>query len=141
MLSGFIGAALFSASPLQAALSKVKYEQVTLLNAQGNRIAVMGPLDNGQGTFFLFDENGGLQQQMGAYSRGAEKGQSLFGMHDRQNNLRLLMRMHGPNDSPTLIMKDSTGLDRIVIGLDAHTQEPYINITSNNGSAANIIEY
>jgi hypothetical protein len=67
-----------------------------------------------------------------------ERGQTLFGMHDRFGYLRLLMRMHGPEDSPTVVMKDNTGKDRIVFGLDGTTQTPYFKYTNDHGEMVNL---
>lgn len=136
LIGGIIGAALFTASPLQAQARGQSSQQY---NTQGARVSFIGPHTGGQGALFLFDEKGGLITQMGSYPVGAEKGQALFGMHDRQNKLRFLFRLHGAKDSPTLIMKDSRGMDRIVMGLDGYSEAPYFKYTDKNGRMRDLL--
>ncbi len=107
-------------------------------NGFKNRTVFIGSHEN-NGGLFLFDENGGLRAQMGSYSVGNEKGQSLFGLNDRKENLRLLNRLYGPNDVPTVILKDSNGQDQIVFGLDAVSEEPYFHYRHHDGSMKNLI--
>lgn len=139
-LGGFLGSAAFTISPLSAAMNDAQFTSLTTYNSSGKRTAYLGPGDNGQGTYFLFDKNGGLSVQMGSYGSGSESGQSLLGLHDKNEHLRLLFRMYGPSDSPTLIMKDESGRDRIVMGLDGSTQEPYLNVTDSSGQTRDILK-
>lgn len=117
-LGGMAGSILFAAAPSIASKGKSLYTS-NFFNDNGKRVATLGSNNSEEGTLFLFNgSNQKLEIQMGAYPSGSEKGQSLIGMHDRNGYLRLLQRMHGPKDSPTIVMKDSTGTDRIVFGLD-----------------------
>jgi len=52
----------------------------------------------------------------GAYSK-SEKGLPLIGFTDNHENLRLLFRLAGQNESPVLVFKDKHHRDRLVIGL------------------------
>jgi hypothetical protein len=120
------------------------YKTIHLHNAKGNKVGYLGAHDagneDGQGIIFLYDGDGKQKVQLGSYGYGLEKGQSLIGLHDKQSYLRFLMRLHGANDSPTIIMKNSQGADTLVIGLDGQTQEPYIKYTDKTGQIKNLIE-
>lgn len=139
-LGGLIGSAAFTVTPTIAAKGKSLYT-TNFFNESSQRVATLGSNGSEEGALFLF--NGGSQKlelQMGAYPSGSEKGQSLFGMHDRRGNLRYLTRMNGSKDAPTVIMKDSTGTDRIVFGLDENNQNPYFRYLDRGGQWQNLIK-
>lgn len=138
LIGGMAGSVLFQVSIAYAEARNVKFGQVQSYNKANNRVGFYGVGREGQGKFFLFDENGDLRVQAGSYGVGSEKGQSLFGLHDRNANLRLLFRMHGQTDAPTLIMKDNAGSDKIVMGLDPNTQVPYLNFTDSLNQQRNL---
>lgn len=120
-----IGAFLFSSTPLEASSKESSFYELNIFNPSGKRTATLTPLQQGQGSLFLFGANGEISHQMASYGVGAEAGQSLMGLHDPQGALRFLLRLHGPHDSPTVVMKDDSGMDKIVFGLDGQTQKPY----------------
>mgnify|MGYP003631116443 CR=1 FL=1 len=132
-LGGVFGSLLVSSTALYAASRDGNYRNVTVYNDQGKRVGFFGPYNQGGGFMFLFNEKGQTEIQMGAYASGAEKGQTLIGMNDRSDHLRFLFRLHGSKDSPTLIMKDSRGQDRIVMGLDGQTEVPYFRYLNSSG--------
>lgn len=136
-LGGVCGSVLFSATSSIAAKEE-RFYTTNFYNAQGQRIGVIGAHGSGEGSLFLFNGNNKTTVQMGAYSRGVEKGQSLLGLHDKGGALRLLFRMHGQQDAPTVVMKDSRGADRIVFGLDGRTETPYFRYTDANGRWQNL---
>lgn len=144
MLSGFVGglvgSAILNPSALQAAISRGQFFDASFYNKSGKMVGFVGPGDAGQGSMFLFDADGGARVQAGTYPSGGEKGQALIGMSDRSNNLRYLFRLHGSQDSPTLVMKDKSGRDRIVMGLDGETQQPYFYVLDQNGAARDILK-
>lgn len=130
LIFGFVLGILFSAVlfnnfPQGIAATDNKGQKMRLYNEQGQQAVYWGAGRNGQGVIFLMDKEGQPLVQLGSYEEGLEKGQSLFGLHDRKNALRLLVRLHGAKDSPTVVMKDDAGRDRIVFGLDGQTQDPY----------------
>ena len=138
-LGGIAGSLCLSATQSYAAKKEEKFYTTNFFNDQGQRIAVIGNQSSGEGTFFLFNSRGKPEIQMGAYGEGSEREQTLIGMHDPNGYLRLLMRMHGPKDSPTIIMKDHAGMDRIVFGLDPQTQEPYFLYRDKSGKDKHLI--
>lgn len=129
-------AGVFMAGPLKAAGRDV----LEAFGVGGQRIAYIGPGTADQGTFFLFNPQGGIEVQMGAYESGAEKGQSLLGLHGRNGSLRMLLRLHGTNDSPVIVMKDKTGDDKLIIGLEGNSEAPYIKYRNSKGSMINLLQ-
>lgn len=114
-------------------------QNLELFNNDGQRIAVIGAGQTGQGTVFLFNPDGSISAQLGSYEAGSEKGQSLIGLNDRNNNLRLLMRLHGRHDSPFIVMKDKSGDDIIVIGLEGNDETPVLKYRNKNGIMKNAL--
>ena len=140
-IGGMFGSALISST--QAVAKKQNGEEhfytTNFYNNDGKRIGVVGSHNSGEGLMFLMNGNNGQTEiQMGAYGASSERGQTLFGMHDRAGHLRLLMRMHGPKDSPTIIMKDNAGQDKIVFGLDGTTQDAYFKYMNTRGEIVNL---
>lgn len=138
MVGVFVG--VLAATPLKAAVQNASSSTLELFNGSGQRIGFIGPGNAGQGTFFLFNPQGGVEVQMGAYDSGSEKGQTLFGLHGKNGSLRFLMRLHGPHDSPVMVMKDKAGSDKLIIGLEGYDEVPYIKYRSKNGSMVNLIQ-
>lgn len=139
-LGGVAGSLTLGATQSYAAKREQSFYTTNFYNDDGKRIGVIGAHPGAaEGILFVFNGNGQPEVQLGAYGEGSEKGQSLFGMHDRNGHLRLLMRMYGPKDSPTVVMKDSAGMDRIVFGLDGQTQEPFFRYRDRNGVDRDLI--
>lgn len=140
MMGGLFGAALFMSTPLHAALQKAQYRSVDVFNDAGRRIGTLSPGDSGQGVLFLFSDQGKTTVQMGSYPAGGENGQALFGLSDPLNQLRLLMRLHEAENSPTLIMKDRYGVDKIVLGLRGENQTPYFEYKADDGRTVDLLQ-
>ncbi|MAF97338.1 MAG: hypothetical protein CMH26_01730 [Micavibrio sp.] len=132
-----VGAVL--SKPIMAGLNEVSQRAYRLLNDDGKQIGYYGSGRIGQGTFFLFNPDGKLSAQIGSYENGSEARQSLLGLHDRDGTLRFLMRMYGPKDSPVIVMKDKTGDDTLLIGLDGADEVPFIRYRSRDGSMKDLI--
>lgn len=96
-------------TPLKAAVERASFASVELFSG-GKRVGYIGSGNAGHGSLFLFNPEGGVEVQMGAYDSGAEKGQTLMGLHDKKGSLRLLMRLHGAQDSPVIVMKGRVGM-------------------------------
>ena len=137
-IGGLTGSLIFQIPAVQAKISNENFSSIQFFNKTEKRVGFMGNYQE-KGGIFLFDEDGKTSIQMGSYGAGAEEGQTLLGLHDRNNNLRYLMRLSGRQDSPTLIMKDNGGVDRIIIGLDGSTQVPYFKYIDGKGQIQNLI--
>lgn len=138
-IGGLVGSAVLNPQSLEAALSRGSFFDASFYNKSGKMVGYAGSGDAGQGMVFLFDAQGKPRVQLGTYPAGAEKGQGLIGLSDRRDNLRYLFRLNGTKDSPTLVMKDSTGRDRIVIGLDGETEAPYFYFVDPAGAQKNLL--
>lgn len=81
----------------------------------------------------FYGQDGTVRLQIGTY-KGYEgvtpdSGLPLLSLMDDEGKLRLLMRVtQGKNKSPVIVMKDSKGADRIVMGLsvNADGEEPFL---------------
>lgn len=74
----------------------------------------------------FYDRLGRLQIQFGTYNtsvRANEDGLSFAGISDDRGVLRLLFRLDGGAASPLIIMKDSVGQNRLIMGLDINGGE------------------
>lgn len=139
-LGGLAGVIVLFPQEVVAKITRGQYYDLNLYNRDGKMVGFIGPGDVQQGMMFLFDENGKPRFQVGTYPSGSEKGQALVGLSDRRDQLRFLFRLHGSKDSPTMVMKDSAGRDRIVMGLDGETEAPYIYVTDQYGGARDILK-
>jgi hypothetical protein len=144
MLSGFlgglVGAVVLNPHAVEATIARGSFFDASFYNKGGQMAGYVGSGDAGQGMIFLFDAQGKPRIQAGTYAAGSEKGQGLIGISDRSDHLRFLFRLNGSNDSPTLIMKDKSGQDKIVIGLDGETQVPYFYYADQNGRSKNLLK-
>lgn len=140
MVGGLIGALLFNATPLHAERSKGVFSEVAVYNQDGVRIGLLTPGRVQQGTLWLFDDRGDFRMQMGTYENPGERGQPLIGLHDNQQNLRTLIRLYGDTDAPVITMKDKQGDDRIVLGLRAGTEDPYLEYINAAGEKKDLFK-
>jgi len=91
----------------------------------------------GSGAIISLDAHDGSQRlQLGTYSGSGEQGLPLVGLSDNGSELRMLMRLAGPNESPVMIFKDKGGRDRIVLGLGLQdaAQEPFLAVFDEHGA-------
>ena len=64
----------------------------------------------------------------------------MIGLSDKNGALRSLWRLHGSTHSPALVLKDKTGYDRLVIGLRASDELPYIEYTDSSGRKIDLLQ-
>lgn len=89
----------------------------------------------------FYGQTGTLRLQLGTYAGdekpGEEAGLPLVGLSDLQGRLRMLFRLaKGKNQSPVLVMKDSRGKDRVILGtaLNDGDEEPFLAYIDKNGT-------
>lgn len=89
---------------------------------------------------FFFGEDGKPRLQLGMYTAAYEKGLPLVGLSDNAGRLRMLFRLAGENQSPVIIMKDKSGRDRLVMGLDLSgtNDAPFLSIVDAKGHKQNV---
>jgi hypothetical protein len=139
-LGGITGALLVTSSTVQAELRKAAYNEINLYNNEGKRTAFFGSGTIGQGTMWLYDNQGQARIQIGTYEAPAEAGQPVIGLQDNSANLRAIWRLHGKKDSPVLVLKDISGDDRIVMGLRGDSETPYLEYTNDQGRKINLLK-
>lgn len=139
---GLVGSLLLQPGILLAAGTSKQQsntrEFIDFYNQAGKRTGYLGVGQSGQGTMFLFNSEGKISLQMGSYSGKSELGQSLFALHDREQRLRLLLRLDGPEDSPTIVLKDKFGRDKVVLGLDRFGEVPFLHYVDKHGAVKNV---
>jgi len=81
----------------------------------------------------FFGADGTRRLQVGTYqgeeSPSSDAGLPLISLMDRQGQMRMLFRItQGKNQSPVMVLKDSKGNDRVVLGLaiNADSEEPFL---------------
>ncbi len=81
----------------------------------------------------FYGEDGTVRLQIGTYKgyegQTPDSGLPLISLMDNTGKLRLLLRVtDGKNKSPALVMKDSKGEDRVVLGLSVNREgeEPFL---------------
>lgn len=89
---------------------------------------------------FIYGDDGQVRIQMGTYSAAGERGLPLVGLGDNHGHIRMLFRLAGPNESPVIIMKDTKGVDKLVMGLDLSdpAQAPFLSVIDANGQKQNL---
>jgi hypothetical protein len=142
-LGGFTAQVLLAAKP--------GFAQETRRMLAGTLLEVMGPdnkkgveayVSDGQAEQIFYGEDGKPRIEMGSYPGAGERGQPLTGLWDNKGELRLLLRLAGPTDSPVIVMKDSQGRDRLVMGLSFDAkQDPFLNITDSTGANKNLFGF
>lgn len=144
-VGGVSGSLIFQPSSLYAASAqsnkkqdKAKYFS-EYFNTADKRIAYLGQGQIGQGGMFLFSNSGKVTLQASSYVKPIEQGQSFIGLYDRDELLRLLFRLYSSQDSPTIVLKDKSGQDRLVIGLQGAGEHPYIRYMDSSGIMHDLI--
>lgn len=140
LLGAICGNFLFGALPLNAAKTKDSQMTYEIYNSKGTRTGTYTSENGDQGALFLFSDKGKNTVQMGSYPNGQERGQALFGLNDPTNQLRMLLRLHSTENSPTIILKDQYGIDKIVIGLRGQNQTPYFEYVADDGRTYNLLK-
>ena len=84
--------------------------------------------------------NGKLRLQLGTYqgdeSTQGDAGLPLISLMNPQGQLKMLFRItQGKNQSPVMVLKDSQGNDRVVMGLaiNAEGEEPFLAYFDRRG--------
>jgi hypothetical protein len=125
----------FSITSAQAApttLSKgtIKTKKLILVDQQNRTRIVMGQSKEGPPSIWLFDQNGKVRLSFGTY----EDGGPTIVLNDAEENAVEIFRTVGPKSSPVLVFKaDHT--DRIILGLNEKTSDPYFVYYDSKGVA------
>jgi hypothetical protein len=102
----------------------------------------------------LYGMDGKLRLQFGTYLgkidvppgepnpyREDEKGLPYFTLSDNEGRLKMVIRLDGPKQGPLIIMKDNTGTNRMIMGLDIwdKAEEPFLVTWDKDGKQHDII--
>jgi len=115
-----------AASPAASALSVPSFE---LVDAQGRRRVLMATSSEGNPGIWFFDGKGKTRLSLGLY----DDDNAFVVLNDDQEQAVQILRTLGPRSSPYLVMK-SQGRDRIVMGLGASAQDPFLVHYDPNGT-------
>ena len=134
---GFVGQAVFAP---KAADAQGQSDRYFALRDQKNAKGIATYVSDGQPGQVFYGENGQMRLQMGTYNGAGERGLPLLALSDTTGHIRLLFRLAGENESPVMIMKDKSGRDRIVMGLQlgGAEQEPFLSITDASGKSQTV---
>ncbi|TAL38776.1 MAG: hypothetical protein EPN97_03475 [Alphaproteobacteria bacterium] len=99
---------------------------------------------NGQAQQNIYGADGKLRLQFGTYAgevRENEKGLPSFTLYDNDGKLKMVLRLDGPNQGPLIIMKDNTGTNRMIMGLDIwdKAEEPFLVTWDKDGKQHDIV--
>ncbi len=128
---GAVSEQLFTSQVAMAAAGEIKafFDQTGMKRLD---IGVVGnsPLQD------FYGPDGRLRIQFGTYTTPGEIGLPLAALSDNNGTVRLLLRLAGANQSPVLVFKDSTGNDRMVMGLslNGEAQEPFLSYKDSKGN-------
>lgn len=93
----------------------------------------------------FYGEKEALRLQMGTYPGKEdvknEAGLPFISLTDRGGRVRLLLRLaYGKNESPIMVMKDTKGKDRLLLGLNMNSpeEEPFLTYYDKFGVKHNL---
>ncbi len=134
---GLVGQAVFAP---KAADAQAQSDSYFALHDAKNAKGITTYVSDGQPGQVFYGENGQMRLQMGTYNGAGERGLPLLALSDNTGHIRLLFRLAGENESPVMIMKDKSGRDRVVMGLQlgGAEQEPFLSVTDASGKSQNI---
>jgi hypothetical protein len=87
----------------------------------------------------FYDQNNALRMQFGIYlgdMRGDERGLPFASLNDNNGLLKLLLRLDRRNNAPLVILKDSKGANRVIMGLALYDegQDPFLLYLDKDGT-------
>lgn len=90
---------------------------------------------------YVMTPEGRMRIQAGTYEQAGEKGLPVLALSDNKDQIRLLFRLAGSNESPVLVMKDRSGADRLVIGLkmSGPSEEPFLQVVDDRGVRTDVL--
>ncbi len=145
-LSGFLGG-IFSDQVLRPhavqAAEDASNRMRNIYDGDGHRRIDLG-MDHNQTLQDFFGPDGRLRIQLATYDgsvREDEKGLPCVTLYDNSGKLKLLFRLDGPNQDPLIIMKDNTGTNRMIMGLDIwdKAEEPFIVTWDKSGQQHDVV--
>lgn len=100
-----------------------------MVDEQGRRQILIATAREGSPAIWMFDRNGKARLNLLIY----EDGNAGVVLNDAEERAVQIFRTVGSRSAPVLVMK-SEGRDRIVLGLDSQTQNPFLTTWDNAGA-------
>ena len=104
-----------------------------VVGADGRRQIVMGTSGEGSPGIWIFDRNGKVRLSIGLYG---DNNASVV-LNDEREQAVQIFRTVGAQSAPVLVMK-SQGRDRIVMGLNGSSQDPFLVLYGADGSKQSV---
>ena len=104
-----------------------------VVGADGRRQIVMGTSTEGSPGIWILDRNGKVRLSIGLYG---DNNASVV-LNDEREQAVQIFRTVGERSAPVLVMK-SQGRDRIVMGLNGSSQDPYLVLYGTDGSKQSV---
>lgn len=104
-----------------------------VVGADGRRQIVMGTSGEGSPGIWVFDRNGKVRLSIGLYG---DSNASVV-LNDENEQAVQIFRTVGERSAPVLVMK-SKGRDRIVMGLNGASQDPFLVLYGADGAKQNV---
>lgn len=106
--------------------------------------AQAGPADRQvvSNRMYIVTPDGRMRIQAGTYDQAGENGLPVIALSDNRDQIRMLFRLAGTNESPVLVMKDKSGADRLVMGLKmtGTSEEPFLQIVDDRGVRREVLD-
>ena len=107
--------------------------RLEVVGADGRRQIVMGTSAEGSPGIWVFDRNGKVRLSIGLYG---DNNASVV-LNDESERAVQIFRTVGERSAPVLVMK-SQGRDRIVMGLNGSSQDPFLTLYGADGSKQSV---
>jgi len=104
-----------------------------VVGADGRRQIVMGTSGEGSPGIWIFDRNGKARLSIGLYG---DNNASVV-LNDEREQAVQIFRTVGERSAPVLVMK-SQGRDRIVMGLNGASQDPFLVLYGVDGAKQSV---
>ncbi len=104
-----------------------------VVGADGRRQIVMGTSGEGSPGIWIFDRNGKARLSIGLYG---DNNASVV-LNDESEQAVQIFRTVGERSAPVLVMK-SQGRDRIVMGLNGASQDPFLVLYGVDGAKQSV---
>jgi hypothetical protein len=104
-----------------------------VVGADGRRQIVMGTSGEGSPGIWIFDRNGKVRLSIGLYG---DNNASVV-LNDEREQAVQIFRTVGERSAPVLVMK-SQGRDRIVMGLNGTSQDPFLVLYGVGGAKQSV---
>lgn len=131
-LGGITAQLIISTAPAQA--FGESWQRFMTIKDEENPYGVQTFVQRGGTAQKFFDPSGQVRLQMGTYPNGPDAGLPMIALTDEKGRIKVVLRLSGERQVPTLAFKDGNGKDRLIMGLeDMMGEEPYLTTYDSSG--------